>query len=81
MARSTEPTITVSERKLKSIIRKVVREVVHEELEKMLERRPELVEAWMSDPESPLYQEMVELKQNIRAGRTKLLTDEEVWGK
>ena len=79
MAGSTQPTVTISERKLETIIRKVVREVVHEELERALKRKPEVVEAWMSDQESPLYQDMVELREDARAGRMKLLTDQEIW--
>ncbi len=80
MVRSAQTMVKISERKLEALLRKIVRQVVHDELEKTLRRKPELIEPWMSDPESPLYQDMVEIRDDIRSGRMKLLSGKEVWG-
>jgi len=80
MSRSTEPTVTISERKLEALMRKVVRQAVHEEFEKLVKQRPELVEAWMSNPDSPLYQDMQDLLKRSRKGRAKFHSYDEVFG-
>lgn len=80
MARSTHATVTISERQLENVIRRIVRQVVREEFQRALETHPELVEKWMSNPKSPLYQDMLALRRDIRANRVKLLRDNEVWG-
>ncbi len=80
MVRSAQAMVKISERKLEALLRKVVRQVIHDELEKTLRRKPELIEPWMSDPESPLFQDMMEIREDIQAGRMKLLSDKEVWG-
>ncbi len=59
------------------MLREVVREVVHEELQKTAAQ----AEPWQFDPESPLYQALVELRADMRAGHAELLTDKQVWGK
>lgn len=80
MTRSTQTRMTISERKLEALIRKVVRQVVHEELQELAKRQPELIEPWMSDPESPLYQDMQDLLKRKQEGRLKFYTYEEVFG-
>ncbi len=79
MARSTQSNITISEHQLETVIRKIVRQVVREEFRRAL-KQPEVVEKWMSNPESPLYQDMLELRREIREGKVELLNDREVWG-
>jgi hypothetical protein len=80
MPRSTEATVTISERKLEALMRKVVRQVVHEEFEKLVKQRPEVVEAWMSNPDSPLYQDMQDLLKRSGKGHVRLHTYDEVFG-
>ena len=74
MARlTTADTITIKKRELKALIREVVREE--------LTRFVAGAEDWQFDPESPLYQALVEIREDAKAGRIKLLTHEEVWNK
>ena len=80
MTRATQTIITISERKLEALIRKVVRQVVHDELTKLVKEQPLLIEPWMSDPESPLYQGMQDLLKRKKEGRLKFHTYEEVFG-
>lgn len=80
MARMTQAMMTISERKLETLMRKIARQVVHEELRKLVKRQPELIEPWMSDPESPLYQDMQDLLKRKKEGRLKFYTYEEVFG-
>lgn len=80
MARSTQPTIKINEHQLETVIRKIVRQVVREEFQRALAEYPEIVEKWMSNPKSPLYQDMLALRREVRTGKLKLLSDREVWG-
>ena len=74
MARMTaRDSITIKKRELKAMLREVVREE--------LARFVAGAEEWQLDPESPLYQSLVEIREEAKAGRIKLLTHEEVWGK
>ena len=66
-------TITIK----KNELREMLREVVRQELERFAAQ----AEDWQIDPESPLYQALVEIREDAKAGRIKLLTHEEVWGK
>ncbi len=78
MTRTAIPdTITIKKRELKTLLRQVVREVVRDELRKSAAQ----AEPWQFDPESPLYQALVEIREDMNAGRAQLLTDKEVWGK
>lgn len=83
MTRSTRTLITIELKDLEKIIRKVVRHDVRQIVREELARTgAEIIEPWMSDPESPLYQDMLELQNELRGGqRPKLLTYEEVFGK
>ena len=83
MTHSTRTMVTLDVRDLEKIIRKIVRHDVRQVVREELARTgAEVVEPWMSDPESPLYQDMLELQNEIRSGRRpKLLTYEEVFGK
>ncbi len=80
MPRSTEAIVTISERRLEALMRKVVRQAVHEEFEKLVKQQPELVEAWMSNPDSPLYQDMQDLLKRSRKGHAKFHSYGEVFG-
>jgi|GEM_PF-4558962 len=80
MAHPAPATVTISERRLESLMRRVVRQVVHEEFERLIQQRPEVVEAWMSNPDSPLYQDMQNLLKKSCKGRAKFLTYAEVLG-
>ena len=80
MARSAQATITLSERQLENVIRKIVRQVVREEFQRAFTEHPEVIEKWMLNPKSPLYHDMVALRREIRAGKVKLLSEQEVWG-
>jgi hypothetical protein len=73
---TTADTIVIKKRELKALLREVVREIVHDELSKFAGQ----AENWQLDPESPLYQALVEIRQDIKAGGIQLLTDKEVWG-
>ncbi len=73
---TTADTIVIKKRELKALLREVVREIVHDELSKFAGQS----ENWQLDPESPLYQALVEIRQDIKAGGIQLLTDKEVWG-
>ncbi len=83
MAHSTRTMVTLDLKDLEKIIRKIVRHDVRQIVREELARTgAEVVEPWMSDPESPLYQDMVELGNEMRSGqRPRLLTYEEVFGK
>ncbi|MCI0477978.1 MAG: hypothetical protein L0Y55_17180 [Anaerolineales bacterium] len=83
MAHSTRTMVTLDVRDLEKIIRKIVRRDVRQVVREELARTgAEVIEPWMSDPESPLYQDMLELQNEVRSGRRpKLLTYEEVFGK
>ena len=83
MTRSARTMVTVDLKDLEKVIRKVVRHDVREIVREELARTgAEIVEPWMSDPESPLYQDMLEMQNELRSGRRpKLLTYEEVFGK
>jgi len=83
MAHSTQTMVTLDIKDLERIIRKIVRHDVRQVVREELARTgAEVVEPWMSDPESPLYQDMVELGNEMRSGqRPRLLTYEEVFGK
>jgi hypothetical protein len=72
--------VTISERKLEVLMRKVVRQTVREELQKLVKRQPRVIEPWMSNPESPLYQGMQDLLKRKKEGRLKFHTYEEVFG-
>lgn len=77
MSRTATPdTITIKTRELKALLRQVVREVVRDELRNSAAQ----VEPWQFDPESPLYQALVEIRNETKAGQAQLLTDKEVWG-
>ncbi len=74
MARTTATdTIRIKKRELKAMLREVVREE--------LERFATQTEDWQFDTESPLYQALDEIREDAKAGRIKLLTHEQVWGK
>ncbi|MBI5652484.1 MAG: hypothetical protein HZC40_18860 [Chloroflexi bacterium] len=81
MARTTAAEmIVIKKRELKAMIREILREdvrkIVHDELSKLVIQ----AEDWQMDPESPLYQAMVEIRQDIKAGGVRLLSHKEVWG-
>ncbi len=79
MARtSAAETIAIKKRELKAMLREVMREVLHEEVGKFL---GDHAESWQYDPESPLFQALLEIREDAKAGRIKLLTHEEVFGK
>lgn len=65
-------TVTVK----KSELRAMLREVVREELHRILMH----AEPWQFDPKSPLYQALLEIRQEVQVGHKRLLTDKEVWG-
>jgi hypothetical protein len=71
-------TIAIKKRELKAMLRQGVREAVRDELHKAVAYQ---AEPWQFDPESPLYQALVEIREHIRAGRVGLLSHEEVWDK
>ena len=70
---TTRDAITIK----KSELKQMLREVVREELKRFVAG----AEDWQLDPESPLYQALVEIREDAKAGRIKLLTHEEVFGK
>jgi len=70
---TTRDAITIKKSELKAMLREVVREE--------LKRFVAGAEDWQLDPESPLYQALVEIREDAKAGRIKLLTHEEVFGK
>ena len=73
--------MTISLHDLEKIISKVVRRDVRQIVREELARAgAEIVEPWMSDPESPLYQDMQDLLKRSQAGRLKFHTYEEVFG-
>lgn len=37
-------------------------------------------DSWFTDPDSPLYQDMVEIRTMIKENKLKLYTHDEVWG-
>jgi len=79
MTRSaTSDTITIRKRELKTMLRQVVREVVRDELSK-LSTTPD--ENWDIEEGSVLWQDLTELKKEMREGRIQLLTHKQVFGK
>ncbi|MBI5302444.1 MAG: hypothetical protein HY868_09920 [Chloroflexi bacterium] len=83
MTRSTRTMVTIDLQDLEKMIRKIVRHDVRQIVREELARTgAEVVEPWMSDPESPLYQDMQELAKEMRSSHhPKLLTYDEVFGK
>ena len=82
MARSTQTTVTIRVADLEKLIRKIVRRDVRQVVREELARAgAEVVEPWMSDPESPLYQDMDHLAQRKSKGRLKFHSYDEVFGK
>ncbi len=75
---ATGDTIVIKKRELKALLREVVRDVVRDELTKFAVI-PE--EDWEIEEGSVLWQDLIELKKEIRDGRVKLLTHEQVFGK
>ncbi len=74
MARSTAAdTITIKKRELKAMIREVVREE--------LARFAREGEDWELEEGSVLWQDLIELKKEMREGRVELLTHAQVFGK
>jgi len=81
MTRSARTMVTVDLKDLEKIIRRVVRHDVREIVRSELARTgAEVIEPWMSDPESPLYQDMQDLLKRKKEGRLKFYTYEEVLG-
>ncbi len=81
MARSTKSLVTIELQDLKKIIRTIVRQDVRQIVREELARKEaEVIEPWMSDPESPLYQDMQDLLKRSQEGRLKFHTYEEVYG-
>jgi hypothetical protein len=81
MAHSTRTMVTLDLKDLEKIIRKIVRHDVRQIVREELARTgAEVVEPWMSDPESPLYQDMQDLLKRKQEGRLKFYTYEEVFG-
>ncbi len=75
---ASSDTITIKKRELKAMLRQVVREVVRDELSKFA-TTPE--EDWDIEEGSVLWQDLIELKKEIREGKIQLLTHEQVFGK
>ncbi len=75
---ATGDTIVIKKRELKALLREVVRDVVRDELTKFAVI-PE--EDWEIEEGSVLWQDLIELKKEMRDGRVNLLTHEQVFGK
>ena len=75
---ATADTVTISKRELKAMLREVVREAIHDELHKFVTGAGE---DWELEEGSVLWQDLVELQQEIQEGRLELLTHEQVFGK
>ncbi len=69
-------TVTISKRQLRTMLREVVREVVHDELTKLASG-----EVWEIEEGSPLWRDLVELREEARKVDIELLTHEQVFGK
>ncbi|MBI4670941.1 MAG: hypothetical protein HY741_04630 [Chloroflexi bacterium] len=70
MARSTRTQVTLDLQDLEKIIRKIVRHDVRQVVREELARTGiGVTEPWMSDPESPLYQDMQDLLKRKKEGR------------
>jgi hypothetical protein len=69
-------TVTISKRQLRTMLREVVREVVHDELTKLASG-----EGWEIEEGSPIWRDLVELREEARKGQIELLTHEQVFGK
>ncbi|MEW5717202.1 MAG: hypothetical protein AB1817_01105 [Chloroflexota bacterium] len=74
---TTTDAIVIKKRELREMLREVVREVMRDELRQTALR----AESWQFDPESPLYQALIEIRKEAQVGQPRLLTDKEVWGK
>jgi len=68
--------IVIKKRERKALLREIISEVMRDEL-RHLAAHPE---DWQFDPESPPYQAMLEIRQDVQAGRVRLLTHKEVFG-
>ncbi|RWX50030.1 hypothetical protein VU00_11612, partial [Candidatus Electrothrix marina] len=55
----------------------VIRRVVREELNAIVEQQPEVFQL---TPDSPLYDELVELKERKDRGELEFISHDEVWG-
>lgn len=73
---TTADTLTISKRELRRMLREVVREVVHDELTKLAAGG-----GWEIEEGSPLWKDLVELREEARKGSTQLLSHEQVFGK
>ena len=54
----------------------VIRRVVREELNAIVEQRPKVFQL---DPDSPLYDDLTELKEKNKRGELEFFSHEEVW--
>jgi hypothetical protein len=70
-------SITIKISEFETLLRKVVREIVHEELARFAMTN---AEEWEIEEGSPLWQDLIELKKEMRAGGVTLLTHKEVFG-
>lgn len=70
----TSDTIVIKKRELKAMLREVVREIVHDELAKFAVT-PE--KDWEIEEGSVLWQDLIELKKEIREGHLQLYSHKE----
>jgi len=72
---STKPTSAYAD-ELARVLEPLVRRVVREELERIVEREPDI---FILREDSPLYDDMREIKQIGENGKVELLSYEQVW--
>lgn len=75
--KSASPNGITLKEELVAILEPLIRRIVREELEEFAIREPD---TWFENPDSPLYESMIEIQKDREAGKIKLYTREEVWG-
>jgi hypothetical protein len=76
MASQTQPATTITVEELLNALEPLIRRVVREELAQIVVREPDI---FYLEPDSPLYEDMVEILQQKERGEIKLYSHEEVW--
>lgn len=67
-------TISIKERV--NVLEPLIRRVVREELSEVTEKRPNI---FYLEPDTPLYEDMLEIREDKRQKKTELYSHIEVW--
>jgi hypothetical protein len=69
--------VTINVEELAGMLESLIRRVVREELARLVTQEPDV---FYIEPDSPLYEDMVEILRRRERGEIKLYSHDEVWG-